>query len=162
MKVFLFQGFSRKGPQRTPGPQRTAKGGPRAPQREPKGAKGNQQFANRQPNGFPECPKGAPGSPKGVQRRPQRRPIYTKTPDEPHQRPLCNIHTCGCMSSSHLTYIHRCASFRHHASLNRRIMESLKPAGVISDVLWVHLDLLFGVLGTSLAKRGGSAVGAKV
>ena len=64
----LFQGFSRKGPQRTPGPQRTIKDGQRVTKGTPKGAKGCQREPKVRQQGAqwrPRVSQRSPWHPKG-------------------------------------------------------------------------------------------------
>ena len=68
---------------------KTAQGVPKRPQRFPKE---RQKERNA-------VPKARSGTPKRV----QRSPIYTKTPDQPHQRPLCYsrfFEVCLCIEIS--------------------------------------------------------------
>ena len=97
----IFQGSSRKEPQGTPrrprGGQREPEGTPWSPKRAPKRAardpKGPKRASRAQKNDkrspmeSQRDPKELPGAQQGV----QRKPIYTKTPDQPHRRPLCYV-----------------------------------------------------------------------
>ena len=74
------------------GPQETVRRH-KGSQRQPKGsqgvlngAKGSTKEGQKEPSGIPEGPKGTPMAPK----REFKESLYTKTPDQPHQRPLCS------------------------------------------------------------------------
>ena len=69
---------------------------PKAAQREPKRAQGRPKASQTGPKAAPKRDKRSPMAsqrdpkePPGTQKGVQRKPIYTKTPDQPHRRPLC-------------------------------------------------------------------------
>ena len=65
---------------------------PRHANIKPKVSRSGPKASPRHPNASQREPKAPQRETKGTQCRPQRTPwhsIYTKTPDQPHQRPLC-------------------------------------------------------------------------
>ena len=69
---------------------------PMAPHREPKRPQGRPKASQTRPKAPPKKDKRSPMAPQrdskehpATQKGVQRKPIYTKTPDQPHQRPLC-------------------------------------------------------------------------
>ena len=102
------------GPKWSQGIPKTSQWSPRCPKACPQDSPKRPQGIPKMPQCSPRYPKVClkilPGNPMAPQRKPksnaglkerlgiskrvQRKPIYTKTPDQPHQRPLCyNIKT---------------------------------------------------------------------
>ena len=83
---------------------KVSQSGPKASQDTPMQPQGAPKCVPRHPNGAPRRPKESPRLPKerqkernagpkgrpGTSKRVQRKPIYTKAPDQPDQRPLCS------------------------------------------------------------------------
>ena len=83
--------------------QKGATRDPKVAQREPKRAKGRPKASQTGPKAAPKRDKRSsmasqrdPKEPPGTQNLIQTKPIYTKTRDQPHQRPLCYFTCLSC------------------------------------------------------------------